>query len=56
MVSSDSGIGYLIWRAWQTLAIEDMYVGLVTIAALGTLSFWLFDAAERRMLPWKQRS
>ncbi|MCY1282764.1 putative aliphatic sulfonates transport permease protein SsuC [compost metagenome] len=56
MVSSESGIGYLIWRAWQTLAIEDMYVGLVTIAALGTVSFWLFDAMERSMLPWKQRS
>ncbi|KQU74547.1 hypothetical protein ASC75_21130 [Aminobacter sp. DSM 101952] len=56
MVSSDSGIGFLIWRAWQTLSIEEMYVGLVTVAILGTISFWLFDAAERLLIPWKQHT
>jgi ABC-type nitrate/sulfonate/bicarbonate transport system permease component len=55
MVSSDAGLGYVIWRAWQTLAVEDMYVGLVTIAAIGIVSFWLFDILEKRLLPWKQR-
>jgi NitT/TauT family transport system permease protein len=55
MVSSDGGIGFLIWKAWQTLSVEDMYVGLVTIAAVGIVSFWLFDILERALLPWRAR-
>ena len=54
MVSSQSGIGFLIWRAWQLLNVEDMYVGLVVIAAIGLLSFWALDALERYLLPWKK--
>jgi ABC-type nitrate/sulfonate/bicarbonate transport system permease component len=56
MVSSKSGLGYLIWQSWQTFSVEEMYVGLVTIAALGILSFWLLDALESWLLPWKARS
>jgi ABC-type nitrate/sulfonate/bicarbonate transport system permease component len=55
MVASRSGLGYLIWQSWQTFAVEEMYVGLVTIAVLGILSFWLLDALESRLLPWKAR-
>lgn len=54
MFSSKTGVGAMIWQAWQTLAVEDMYVGLVVIAALGTVSFWIFDAVERRLIPWKR--
>ena len=56
MVSSDGGIGYLIWKAWQTLSVEEMYVGLVTIAVIGIVSFWLFDIAEAKLLPWRDRT
>lgn len=55
MVSSQSGIGFLIWRAWQLMSVEDMYVGLVVIAFLGIASFWLIEMAEARLLPWKKR-
>lgn len=55
MVSSQSGIGFLIWRAWQLLTVEDMYVGLVVIAFVGIVSFAALDVLERRLLPWKQR-
>jgi NitT/TauT family transport system permease protein len=55
MVSSQSGLGFVIWRAWQLLAVEDMYVGLVVIAFIGILSFWLLDAIETWLLPWKKR-
>lgn len=56
MVSSQSGIGFVIWRAWQLLTVEDMYVGLVAIALTGIASFAALDALERHLLPWKQRS
>lgn len=55
MVSSQSGIGFIIWRAWQLMSVEDMYVGLVVIAFIGIASFWLLDLAETRLLPWKKR-
>ena len=45
---------YVGWRAWQLLNVEDMYVGLVVIAAIGLLSFWALDALERYLLPWKR--
>ena len=55
MVAAKSGLGYLIWQSWQTFTIEEMYVGLVTIAVLGMLSFWLLDVLEGRLIPWKSR-
>ena len=55
MVSANEGLGNLIWRAWQTLSVEEMYVGLVTIAFIGIVSFWLFDVLESKLLPWKTR-
>ena len=55
MVASRAGLGYLIWQSWQTFAVEEMYVGLVTIAALGILSFWLLDVVESRLIPWRAR-
>ena len=55
MVAAKSGLGYLIWQSWQTFTIEEMYVGLVTIAMLGMLSFWLLDVLEAWLIPWRRR-
>ncbi len=55
-VSSRSGIGYRIWNAWQTFAVEEMYSGLLTISALGLFSFAILDVIERHLIPWKQES
>ena len=52
-ISAKSGIGYLIWTSWQTFAVEEMYVGLITISALGLISFAVFDVLERWLIPWK---
>ncbi len=55
MSAAKSGLGYLIWQSWQTYTIEEMYVGLVTIAVIGILSFWLLDALEAWLIPWRSR-
>jgi NitT/TauT family transport system permease protein len=52
-LTAKAGIGYLIWNSWQTFAVEEMYVGLLTISGLGLLSFVLLDWIERRLVPWK---
>ncbi len=55
-VSARSGLGYRIWNAWQTFSVEEMYSGLLTISALGLVSFAILDVIERHLIPWKQES
>ena len=33
MIGAKSGLGYMIWNAWELLSVETMYVGLLVIAA-----------------------
>ncbi|MDR0359181.1 MAG: ABC transporter permease [bacterium] len=47
------GLGYLIWNAWQTFAVDEMYVGLLAISVIGLVSFGLFDLVEKRVVPWR---
>ena len=53
-VAANKGIGYLIWISWSTLAVNKMYVGLVTIALLGILTTNGLDWLRRRLMPWAQ--
>lgn len=53
-VASNKGIGYLIWISWATLAVNKMYVGLVTIAIIGLLSTSGLERLRRWLMPWAQ--
>lgn len=53
-VGAKSGIGYLIWNSWQVFSIEQMFVGLIIITALGFVSLLLLDELEQRLLPWRK--
>ena len=55
MIGAKSGLGYLIWSAWETFAVEQMYVGLFMIALLGFLFTHVLNALERWIVPWKSR-
>ena len=55
MIGAQSGIGYMIWNAWQLMSVDTMYVGLIVIALLGFAFTWGLDEIERRLLPWKVR-
>lgn len=54
MVGADSGLGYMIWNAWQLMDVETMYVGLLVIAFLGFVFTLLLDELERWLLPWRK--
>jgi len=56
MVGAQSGIGYMIRNAWQLMAVDTMFVGLIVIAILGFAFNWALDELERWLLPWKARS
>ena len=53
MVAAKSGLGYLIWSAWSTFAVEQMYVGLFVIALIGFLITLVLNELERFIIPWK---
>jgi ABC-type nitrate/sulfonate/bicarbonate transport system permease component len=53
MIGAKSGLGYLIWSAWETFAVEQMYVGLFMIALIGFVLTVLLNELERLIIPWK---
>jgi ABC-type nitrate/sulfonate/bicarbonate transport system permease component len=55
MIGAKSGLGYMIWNAWEILSVETMYVGLIVIALLGFLFSMILTEVERVLVPWKNR-
>ena len=53
MIGAKSGLGYLIWSAWETFAVEQMYVGLFMIALIGFALTLALNELERVIVPWK---
>jgi NitT/TauT family transport system permease protein len=53
MIGAKSGLGYMIWTAWETFSVEQMYVGLFTIAIIGFVLTVLLNEIERMIIPWK---
>jgi ABC-type nitrate/sulfonate/bicarbonate transport system permease component len=54
MVGAKTGIGFMIWDAWQVLSVETMYVGLIVISILGFLLTIVLNEVESWILPWKK--
>ena len=53
LISSPNGLGHMVWMAWQTFTPENLYIGVLTCAALGGMSHATLRAAERRLSPWR---
>lgn len=53
MIGAKSGLGFMIWNAWQIFSVETMYVGLVVISILGVLFTFILNELERLMVPWR---
>jgi ABC-type nitrate/sulfonate/bicarbonate transport system permease component len=53
MVGAKSGLGYMIWSAWETFAVAKMYVGLFVIALIGFAISFLLNELERWIIKWK---
>lgn len=53
MMGAKSGLGYMIWNAWEIFAVEQMYVGLFTIALIGFVLSMSVKELERLLVPWK---
>lgn len=53
MIGAKSGLGYMIWNAWEVLSVETMYAGLLTIALLGFLFTIILNEIESFLIPWR---
>jgi ABC-type nitrate/sulfonate/bicarbonate transport system permease component len=53
MIGAKSGLGYMIWNAWEILSVETMYVGLIVIAVMGVIFSIVLNEIERKLVPWK---
>lgn len=53
MIGAKSGLGYMIWTAWETFSVEQMYVGLFMIALIGFVLTVVLNELERYIIPWK---
>ncbi len=53
MIGAKSGLGYMIWNAWEILSVDTMYVGLIMIAVIGYLFSLILNELERWIIPWK---
>ncbi len=55
MSAAKAGVGWMIWRAYDMFAIEQMFVALMILSVLGYLFSIVLDVAEHRIVPWKRR-
>jgi ABC-type nitrate/sulfonate/bicarbonate transport system permease component len=53
-VAAQSGIGYLIWSSWETMRVENMFVGIIVITILGAATTVILREIERRAMPWRR--
>ena len=55
MTAAKAGVGWMIWRAYDMFAIEQMFVALMVLSMLGYLFSIGLDLVEHRVIPWKRR-
>jgi ABC-type nitrate/sulfonate/bicarbonate transport system permease component len=53
MVGARSGIGFMIWSAWETFSVGRMYAGLFVIALIGFVLSLAVSEVERWVIRWK---
>jgi NitT/TauT family transport system permease protein len=53
LVAAKTGLGAMLWAAWQVFSMAQVFVALVTIAAFGLLTFGLMDAVQSRLIRWR---
>jgi NitT/TauT family transport system permease protein len=55
MIGAKSGLGFMIWAAWETFSVEQMYVGLFVIALIGFALTVAINELERVLVPWQNK-
>jgi ABC-type nitrate/sulfonate/bicarbonate transport system permease component len=56
LVSPSTGLGSMIWLAWQTFSTDRLYVAILVTAALGAILHEVLRRVEKRLVPWKPQN
>jgi NitT/TauT family transport system permease protein len=54
MIFSNSGLGSILWLAWETMRLTHMWSVLIIISVIGMSMTWLLEKAKTRLTPWHQ--
>jgi len=54
LVLTQNGLGSMIWMAWQTLRVDQLYASLLVIAVLGVLGNALLQRLSATLVPWQE--
>jgi ABC-type nitrate/sulfonate/bicarbonate transport system permease component len=52
IISARNGLGVLLWFAWQTFRVNELYAVLIMIAITGIALSYIFDQMTVRFMPW----
>lgn len=52
IISARNGLGVLLWFAWQTFRVNELYAVLVMIAIVGITLSYVIDQTTVRLMPW----
>jgi len=52
LVLTQNGLGSMIWMAWQTLRVEQLYASLIVVSALGWFFNTVLERLAARLAPW----
>ena len=55
-LAAGSGLGYLIWHAWQILSLRDCLAGMVVAGIVGSLAYGAVGLLDRLLVPWQKRA
>jgi ABC-type nitrate/sulfonate/bicarbonate transport system permease component len=54
LVLTQNGLGSMIWMAWQTLRVDQLYASLLAIAILGVLFNAVLQRLSAGLVPWQE--
>jgi len=52
LLAARTGLGVLIWYAWETLRTQELYATLIVIAIIGILANYLLQKLTQAIVPW----
>ncbi|MNR80581.1 putative aliphatic sulfonates transport permease protein SsuC [compost metagenome] len=53
-ISSEKGLGHMIFTASGLYDLNSVWAGLFMLMVVGFILYYVVDAIERRLLPWKE--
>ncbi len=53
LIAAQKGLGALIWFAWETLRIAELYAGLFVIAVMGAGFGYLIETIKKHCIKWQ---